>query len=231
MKNLGCKTIETERLILKIPTIDEQKQLWNIVKKEEINRYYFPTPDRIFNKYNLDKSNINDLITARKIFQEQLEDWNRQEPFYKKKIMDIQNGENNQKFTWSIFLKDGTIIGQMTVQPCEQFSNNPEIRDVGWFIDSKYHNQGYATECAKAILDYMFNEVEIETIITSSAIINPGSWKLMEKLGFNYIGTKKSTYLDNENKLVDCVCYKINREQYLKLNNVQFKTMGKTIKY
>ena len=35
------------------------------------------------------------------------------------------------------------------------------------------------------VLKYMFLEVEIEKIITSSAIINTSSWKLMEKLAYN----------------------------------------------
>lgn len=49
MNQIKIREIETERLILKIPTMSEQKQLWNIVKKEGVNKYYFPTPDRIFN--------------------------------------------------------------------------------------------------------------------------------------------------------------------------------------
>ncbi len=224
MNNIKIREIETERLILKIPTMSEQKQLWNIVKTEEVNKYYFPTPDRIFNKYNLSKDRIDDLIEARKIFQEQLNDWERQQPFYEKKIVDINNGENSQMFTWSIFLKDGTIIGQMTVQPSEQYPNNPEIRDVGWFIDLNYHKKGYATEAAKAILDFMFNEVEIEKILTSAAIINSGSWRIMEKLGFTYFGNKPSTYLDENNNRVDCCCYSITKKEYIDFhNNVKTK--------
>ena len=212
MNNIKIKEIETERLILKIPTMNEQKQLWNILKDEDINRYYFPTPDRIFNKHNLSKSNINDLIEARKIFQEQLNDWDRQKTFYEKKITNIQNEENSQKFTWSIFLKDGTIIGQMTVQPHELYPNNPEIRDVGWFIATEHQNKGYATEMARAILDFMFNEVEIEKIITSAATINKGSWKLMEKLGFKYLENKYSTYLDENNMITECRYYYITKK-------------------
>ena len=163
-------------------------------------------------------------MAARRIFQEQLNDWERQLPFYEKKIVDINNGENSQMFTWSIFLKDGTIIGQMTVQPSEQYPNNPEIRDVGWFIDPNYHKKGYATEAAKAILDFMFNEVEIEKILTSAAIINPGSWRIMEKLGFKYSGNKPSTYLDEDNNCVDCCCYNITKKEYIDFhNNVKTK--------
>ena len=48
----------------------------------------------------------------------------------------------------------------------------------------------------------MFEEVEIEKIITSAAIINRGSWRIMEKLGFERVGEKKSTYFDGDNILM-----------------------------
>ena len=82
MNNIKIKDIETERLMIKVPTMDEQEQLWNIVRDEKVNKYYFPTPDRIFNKYNLSKEKVDDLLKAREIFQGQLNDWERQRPFY-----------------------------------------------------------------------------------------------------------------------------------------------------
>lgn len=208
--------IETERLYLKIPTMKEQKSLWEIIVRDEVNKYYFPTPDRIFNKYNLKKDNVKDLLEARKIFLSQLCDWERQEPFYEKKIIDINNGENSQKYTWSIFLKDGNVIGQMTVQPSDKYPDNENIRDVGWFIAPEYQGKGYAYETAKNILDYMFNNVGIERIETSAAAINPASWKIMEKLGFTYTGNKISTYLDDNNNIIECKCYSVTKEEYNK---------------
>lgn len=53
MKNISIRDFETERLIIKKPTIEEQYVLWNILRDEKVNRYYFPTPDRIFVKNNL----------------------------------------------------------------------------------------------------------------------------------------------------------------------------------
>ncbi len=195
------KNLYTERLDLKIPTIKEQKRLWEILINEDVNKYYFPTPDRIFNKNNFKKDNINDLKKARNIFMEQLLDWNRQEPFYEKKIESIQLQEDSQKYTWSIFLKDTNIvIGQITCQSKDE--KNELIRDVGWYIDPKYQGHGYASEAAFTMLDYMFNEVGIEEIKTSAAKINIGSWKIMEKLGFEYIGDKKSTYFDGDEILI-----------------------------
>lgn len=215
MKNIQIHDIETERLLIKVPTMKEQYKIWSIIRNEDVNKYYFPTPDRIFVKNDLSKNSIDDLTKARKIFMEQLNDWDRQQPFYEKKIESIVNGENSQKFTWSIFTKEGEPIGQITVQPKEEYLNNPEIRDIGWFIDPSYQGKGYATEAATAILDFMFNEVEIDKILTSAAIINPSSWKLMEKLGFLRTGEMQSTYFDDQGNILLCYCYECDKEKFL----------------
>ena len=213
MKKINSKNLYTDRLELRIPTMKEQHRLWEILVNENINQYYFPTPDRIFDKNNLAKDNIEDLKKARKIFMEQLSDWNRQEPFYEKKIKCIESGDDNQRFTWSIFLKGTNIlIGQITCQPKD---NEPEdVRDVGWYIDSEYQGQGYASEAATAMLNFMFNEVEITEIKTSAAEINPASWKIMEKLGFKYIGMKQSSYFKDDEILMAKEYY-VNKELFL----------------
>ena len=216
MNKLNSKNLYTSRLELRIPTMKEQHRLWEILIDENVNRYYFPTPDRIFIKNNLNKEDINDLKNARKLFMEQLSNWERQKPFYEKKIESILLQEDSQKYTWSIFLKEtDTVIGQITCQPKD---NEPEnIRDVGWYIDPYYQKQGYATEAAIAVLDFMFNEVEIIAIKTSAAVIKTSSWKIMEKLGFKYLENKKSTYF-KDNKILISKEYYCNKESYLNRN-------------
>ena len=194
--------------------MEEQHRLWEILINEDINQYYFPTPDRIFDKNNLSKDNIEDLKKARRIFIEQLSDWEIQEPFYEKKIESIQAQDDSQKYTWSIFLKGtNTVIGQITCQPKD---NEPEnIRDVGWFIDSNYQHKGYGSKAAKLMLDYMFNEVGILKIETCVEKNNVSSYKIMEKLGFkktNIIRKVKYTFASEE---VECLCYEISHDEYL----------------
>ena len=215
MINISIRDFETDRLLIKKPTMEEQFVLWNILRDGNVNRYYFPTPDRIFVKNNLSKDNVGDLKQARKIFMEQLNDWERQQPFYEKKIEAINEEDNSQKYTWSIFLKTGEPIGQITVQPKDEYADNPEIRDVGWFINPKYQGNGYATEAASEVLMFMFEEVGIDQIITSAAIVNQGSWRIMEKLGFEKIVEKQSTYFDDENNILQSYCYICNKELFL----------------
>lgn len=198
MNKINSKNLYTERLDLKIPTMSEQHRLWEILSDENVNQYYFPTPDRILKKNNLSKNKLDDLKLARKIFLKQLCDWERQKVFYESKIETVKNQEDSQKFTWSVFLKNSDIlIGQITCQPKKNQSEN--IRDVGWFIAPEYQGQGYATEAAIAVLTFMFEEVDITDIYTSAAEVNSGSWRIMEKLGFELVGYHQSTYFkDNE---------------------------------
>ena len=216
MNKIDSINLYTERLELRIPTMKEQYRLWEILIDENVNKYYFPTPNRIFNKYNLSSDKIEDLKEARKIFIEQLSDWDRQKPFYEKKIESINRQEDSQKYTWSIFLKDSeTVIGQITCQPKDEEPEN--IRDVGWYIDPNYQRKGYASEAALAVVNFMFNEVEITDIKTSAAEINPASWKIMEKLGFEYINKVKSTYFKDNEILFNRV-YHLNKDLFLKRN-------------
>ena len=60
--------------------------------------------------------------------------------------------------------------------------------------------------------------MEIEKIITSAAIINEGSWKIMERLGFERIGEKQSTYFDEDNNILMSYCYVGDKAKFFNKN-------------
>lgn len=197
MKFLGSKPLESKRLLILPQTMKEAKTLWEILCMDEVNKYYLTIPKK---------------------FKERFKDWSIQEPFYKKKIENI----NNETFQWSIFIKDTKeCIGQISVQEKEFDKDeivNKSIRDIGWFINPRHQGKGYAKEAASKILEYMFNEVGISEIKTSAAVCNKASWKLMESLGF----TRRSeethlidcyTFVDDE---VEGYSYGLTKEEYLK---------------
>ena len=146
-----------------------------------------------------------------------MKDWKIQEKFYTE---EIKQANDLNVYKWSIFLKNTeTCIGRLSCQERSSEDSNitdSSIRGVGWYIDPKYQHQGYATEAAKAMIDYMFKEVEINEIITGAAIINIASWKIMEKLGFErqlQTDFVQYTYLDN---LTEDYRYILTKEMYLK---------------
>ena len=199
MKNLGSKTLETERLILRAQTMDEQKYLWSVLMNPDVNRYYLTVPKK---------------------FAEKLKDWDKQEEYYKE---DMKHANDPDVFKWSVFIKDtGECIGRVS---CHKSSDegyetdNPSIRGVGWYIDPKYKGHGYGYEAAQAMMDYMFNECEIDEIKTGAAIQNQASWKIMEKFGFEKLEETKMieyTYVDDP---VEDYQYYLTKEMYFENKN------------
>lgn len=203
MKFIGSKTIETERLILKSSKMEEQKRLYEILMIPEINKWYLTSGKKHAN----DKEHWS---------------WETQEKFYKSKV---DKADNIDVFGWSIFLKKEytdshkeEIIGQVTAQ---ENGKKLSIRDVGWYIDPKYQGKGYATEAAKAMIDYMFKKVEIEKIVSGAVKENIGSCKIFEKLGFNKIGEVKEespyTFYDG---ILTFSKYELDRKRYNENNRV-----------
>lgn len=70
-------------------------------------------------------------------------------------------------------------------KPDFQASFMPAI-EIGWRLDHAKWNQGFATEAAKAVLEYGFDEIGLEEIVSFTASINLKSRKIMEKIGMKY---------------------------------------------
>ncbi len=64
---------------------------------------------------------------------------------------------------------------------------NGEI-DLGYRLFKHYWNKGYATECARASLDYGLTELKMKVIIAESDIRNAGSIEVMKNCGMIYRG-------------------------------------------
>ena len=187
MKLLGSKTLETNRLILHKTEEKDLKLLWEILSIEEVSRYYLTT-----------KINNNWADECK---------WQ-----YKK----LQRASNEDVFCWTIELKEThEVIGQISVQDGPNKIIKEE-RDIGWFLDPMYQKKGYAYEAALEVLKYMFLEVGITKIITSSAKNNKSSYLLMERLGFKRQDTThyvKYTLLDKEQEVYE---YILTKKDFLK---------------
>ncbi len=84
--------------------------------------------------------------------------------------------------------------------------------DIGWRLKKSVWNKGYATEGAKACLDYGFNKIGLETIYSVAPEINIKSELIMKKIGMKKTGTFDHPKLIDYKELVSCVFYKKNRE-------------------
>ena len=68
---------------------------------------------------------------------------------------------------------------------------NPKARraEMGYWVARKHWKKGVATEAAKAMLNYGFDELGLHSVIARYFDINPASGRVMEKCKMTYVGT------------------------------------------
>ena len=58
--------------------------------------------------------------------------------------------------------------------------------EIGWRLDAAYWNRGLATEGARAVLRYGFEELGLHEIVSFTVPANLPSRRVMEKLGMRH---------------------------------------------
>jgi ribosomal-protein-alanine N-acetyltransferase len=67
-----------------------------------------------------------------------------------------------------------------------KFTPGKNETDIGFRFLQKHWNKGYATESAKACLDYGFSKLRLQNIIARAMTANKASVKVLEKIGMLY---------------------------------------------
>jgi RimJ/RimL family protein N-acetyltransferase len=85
--------------------------------------------------------------------------------------------------------------------------------EVGWRLAAQYWGRGYATEGAKAALDFGFNELKLDEIVSFTVPDNVRSRRVMEKIGMTYdpAGDFDHPVLPKGHRLRRHVLYRIAR--------------------
>lgn len=88
----------------------------------------------------------------------------------------------------AVILKENNeLIGfsGLKFRPTEE-NGYSDIYDLGYRFAEQHWNKGYATEAAKAWLEYGFEEMELPVIHACAVKENTGSNKVLQKLGFTF---------------------------------------------
>ena len=83
--------------------------------------------------------------------------------------------------------------------------------EIGWRIGSEYWNRGYATEAAKACLDFGFEKMEWKDIYSFTSVLNTRSENVMKKIGMQKEGEFDHPLVENGHSLQKHVLYKISQ--------------------
>lgn len=124
--------------------------------------------------------------------------------------------EENGYGLWAVELKDTKeFIGFIGLLNATFEAHFTPCVEIGWRLDDKYWNKGYATEGAKACLEYGFKNLKLDTIYSFTAEINKPSENVMKKIGLKKVGEFKHPKVGDGNPLKPHVLYKIDRKEFL----------------
>jgi RimJ/RimL family protein N-acetyltransferase len=85
---------------------------------------------------------------------------------------------------WAVERQDITgFIGYVGLWPATFPAHFTPAVEVGWRLAADQWGHGYATEGARAALDYAFGKLDFPEIVSFTSTINLPSWRVMECLG------------------------------------------------
>ena len=80
-------------------------------------------------------------------------------------------------------IESGQFIGFIGLMNVGFTANFTPAVEIGWRLAHEYWGKGYATEGAKAALNYGFENLQLDEIVAFTAMNNMRSRRVMEKIG------------------------------------------------
>jgi [ribosomal protein S5]-alanine N-acetyltransferase len=135
-----------------------------------------------------------------------------------------------KKYQFAIVLKDeGRLIGNCGLR---MQTTHAQVADLGYEISRPYWGQGYATEAARTLLAFGFNQLHLHRIWAYCIAENTASARVLEKIGMTYEGCQRQSE-HMKNRWWDTLHYAIlehewrsltsqDRQQSMQLDPVRF---------
>ncbi|QWH42555.1 GNAT family N-acetyltransferase [Bacillus mycoides] len=149
-------------------TIQDAESIYKISNQPEIEKFL---PDWKSPKEQRVHWIINDEIPANQAFLDTVKTTSNIE------VHSLQLG---------IFIKDtNEFIGWCCTGIKEELPS--PNREIMYAISSEYQNNGYATKATKGLIDYLFENTNVDILNAIALINNVPSNKVIEKCGFTYM--------------------------------------------
>jgi len=118
-------------------------------------------------------------------------------------------------YRWTIERKeDKKLIGTIYLNI---HSEKAKTAGIDYWIREDEWGKGYTTEASQKILEFAFDKLNLNRIESCGAKDNTGTWKVMEKIGLKYEGTRKDGIFYYYGGLEDLVMYGITKDEYKKI--------------
>ncbi len=111
--------------------------------------------------------------------------------------------ERTNYYNWAIEF-DSEPIGNVSVV---RWRDSDEWVELGYCMQYNLWNKGIITEAVSAVIDFMFEEVNVHSVRIEYASPNVGSGKVAQKCGLTLEGTMRDNYKSSSGEFFDiCLC-------------------------
>lgn len=94
----------------------------------------------------------------------------------------------------------------------------PEAPELGYWLGVEHWGQGFGTEAARAVIDFIFEEFEVEHLISGARVANPSSRNILEKCGFQWSGVELHRF-EALGSSTPVDCFRLSRGVWSSLKN------------
>ena len=179
----GTQTIETQRLILR-----------GFKPEDAPAMYRNWASDPQVTKYLRWPAHSSEAVSAYVV-----QDW-------------INNYRKPDFYQWAIILKEN---GSEPIGSIGGFDGNDQIVkiEIGYCMGRNWWGRGIMTEALRAVMAYLFREVEANRLEAKHDSNNPHSGAVMKKCGMRYEGTSRASQRNNQG-ICDAVHYALLRSDW-----------------
>ena len=168
MKHCGTQMLETDRLILR-----------RYVSEDAAAMYKNWASDSEVTKYLMWQTHSSEAVS-----QSIINEW-------------LTEYSNDNYYHWAIVLKENgdEPIGDIAVV---HMNEEVSMMHIGYCIGRDWWHQGITSEALKAVMDFLFDTVNVNRIESRHDPRNPNSGGVMKKCGMKYEGTLRSSDWNNQ---------------------------------
>src|SRR5439155_21070661 len=89
---------------------------------------------------------------------------------------------------------------------------------LGYWLGFEHWGQGFGTEAARAVIDFFFEEFDLDQLFSGARVANPASRNILEKCGFQWSGVELHRF-----EALGCStpvdCFRLSRSVWSSLKN------------
>ena len=90
--------------------------------------------------------------------------------------------------------------------------------ELGYWLGFEHWGQGFGTEAARAVIDFFFEEFDLDQLFSGARVANPASRNILEKCGFQWSGVELHRF-EALGSSTPVDCFRLSRSVWSSLKN------------